>query len=59
MVLLHTRQEEADFLTGVVKTFLNDAQLLVAAALSLAMVKRPVGMTRKTGCHSPLVWIPI
>ncbi|WP_038171826.1 MULTISPECIES: hypothetical protein [unclassified Verrucomicrobium] len=34
VVLLHTRQEEADFLTGVVKTFLNDAQLLVAAALS-------------------------
>jgi hypothetical protein len=34
VVLLHTRQEESDFLTGVVKTFLNDAQLLVAAALS-------------------------
>jgi hypothetical protein len=32
--VLHTRQEESDYLTGVVKTFLNDAQLVIAAALS-------------------------
>jgi hypothetical protein len=36
VILLHTRQEESDYLTGVVKTFLNDAQLLIAAALSPA-----------------------
>ena len=34
IVVLHTRQEESDYITGVVKTFLNDAQLLIAAALS-------------------------
>lgn len=34
VIVLHTRQEESDYLTGVVKTFLNDAQLLIAAALS-------------------------
>src|SRR6187402_1805785 len=34
VIILHTRQEESDYLTGVVKTFLNDAQLLIAAALS-------------------------
>ena len=34
VVLLHTRQEESDYLTGVIKTFLNDTQLLIAAALS-------------------------
>lgn len=34
VVVLHTRQEESDYITGVVKTFLNDAQLLIAAALS-------------------------
>ncbi|MFZ4768209.1 MAG: hypothetical protein ACOYMN_24950 [Roseimicrobium sp.] len=34
VVMLHTRQEESDYLTGVVKTFLNDAQLLIAAALN-------------------------
>src|SRR3954469_8095916 len=36
LILLHARQEESDYLTGVVKTFLNDAQLLIAAALSPA-----------------------
>lgn len=36
VIVLHTRQEESDYLTGVVKTFLNDAQLLIAAALSPA-----------------------
>lgn len=36
VVALHTRQEESDFLTGVIKTFLNDSQLMIAAALSPA-----------------------
>ena len=34
VVALHARQEESDFLTGIIKTFLNDTQLLIAAALS-------------------------
>ncbi len=34
VIVLHTRQEESDYLTGVVMTFLNDAQLIIAAALS-------------------------
>jgi hypothetical protein len=33
LIVLHIRPEEADFLAGAAKTFLNDAQLLVAAAL--------------------------
>ncbi len=33
IIVLHVRQEESDYLTGVIRTFLNDAQLLVAAAL--------------------------
>lgn len=41
LVILHTRQEEADFLTGVAKTFLNDAQLLVAAALGTGSGEGP------------------
>jgi hypothetical protein len=36
LVMLHVRPEESDFLTGMAQTFLNDAQLLVAAALSPA-----------------------
>lgn len=34
LIILHVRPEESDYLTSVAKTFLNDAQLLVAAALS-------------------------
>jgi len=34
LVALHTRAEESDYLTGVLKTFLNDAQLLIGAALN-------------------------
>ena len=33
LIALHTRLEEADYIAGVATTFLNDAQLLVAAAL--------------------------
>ena len=36
VIVLHTRQEESDYITGVVKTFLTDAQLVIAAALSPA-----------------------
>ena len=36
LIVLHIRPEEADFLAGAAKTFLNDAQLLVAAALGSA-----------------------
>lgn len=39
VIVLHTRQEESDYLTGVVKTFLNDAQLLIAAVLSPSNVE--------------------
>lgn len=41
VVMLHVRPEESDFLTGVARTFLNDAQLLVAAALSPAAEAAP------------------
>jgi hypothetical protein len=34
VIFLHVRPEESDFLTSVAQTFLNDTQLLVAAALS-------------------------
>jgi len=34
VIMLHVRPEESDFLTAAAKTFLNDTQLLVAAALS-------------------------
>ncbi len=33
LIILHIRPEEADFLAGAARTFLNDTQLLVAAAL--------------------------
>ncbi len=33
LIVMHTRPEEADFIAGVARTFLNDTQLLVAAAL--------------------------
>ena len=36
VIILHVRPEESDFLAGVARTFLNDAQLLVAAALNPA-----------------------
>lgn len=36
LIMLHVRPEEADFLAGVARAFLNDAQLLVAAALGSA-----------------------
>ncbi len=36
LIVLHIRPEEADFLVGAAQTFLNDAQLLVAAALGSA-----------------------
>ena len=36
LIALHVRPEEADFLKGAAKTFLNDAQLLIAAALGSA-----------------------
>ena len=36
VIFLHVRQEEAEFLTSVAQTFLNDAQLLIAAALGPA-----------------------
>jgi|GEM_PF-2198367 len=34
VMMLHARPEEADFLTSAIKTFLGDAQLTIAAALS-------------------------
>lgn len=34
VIVLHTRAEESDFITTLLRTYLNDAQLLVAAALS-------------------------
>ena len=34
LIVLHTRAEESDFITTLLRTYLNDAQLLVAAALS-------------------------
>lgn len=34
VIVLHTRPEESDFITTMLRTYLNDAQLLVAAALS-------------------------
>lgn len=34
VIVLHTRAEESDFITTMLRTYLNDAQLLVAAALS-------------------------
>ena len=40
LIMLHIRPEEADFLNGAAKTFLNDAQLLVAAALGSASAEQ-------------------
>jgi hypothetical protein len=34
LMALHTRPDESDFITGVLKTFLNDAQLVIGAALN-------------------------
>ena len=34
VIFLHVRPEESDFLSSVAKTFLNDVQLLIAAALN-------------------------
>jgi len=34
VIMLHVRPEESDFLTGVAQTFLNDAQLMITAALN-------------------------
>ena len=33
LIVLHTKPEESDYLTGIIKTFLSDSQLLVASAL--------------------------
>jgi hypothetical protein len=34
VIMLHAKAEESDFLNGVIKTFLADAQLTIAAALT-------------------------
>lgn len=34
VIVLHSRPEESDFINGVIKTFLNDAQLTIASVLS-------------------------
>ncbi len=52
VVALHTRQEESDFLTGAVKTFLNDAQLLISASLS------PTGNASSEGGGDEEDWLP-
>lgn len=51
VIVLHTRQEESDFITGVVKTFLNDSQLLISAALSPAN-------EAPEGAEGDEVWLP-
>ena len=55
LVALHIRPEEADFLTGAAKTFLTDAQLLVAAALgsSAAGEETPGGEAGETWLPEP------
>lgn len=50
VIVLHTRQEESDFITGIVKTFLNDAQLLISAALSPA--------NENTEAEGDEAWLP-
>lgn len=40
LIVLHIRPEEADFLAGAARTFLNDAQLLIAAALGSASAEK-------------------
>ncbi|TLD68444.1 hypothetical protein FEM03_22845 [Phragmitibacter flavus] len=34
VIMLHARADESDFLNGIIKTFLADAQLTIAAALT-------------------------
>ena len=41
LIALHVRPEEADFLKGAARTFLHDAQLLIAAALGSATEDEP------------------
>src|SRR4029079_19667617 len=43
LIAMHIRPEEADFLAGAAKSFLNDAQLLVAAALGSASGEQAPG----------------
>ena len=50
LIALHTRPEESDFLAGAMKTFLNDTQLLVAAALG------PMGGEPESGEEGG--WLP-
>lgn len=44
LIMLHIRPEEADFLAGAALTFLNDAQLLVAAALGSAAAQEQAAL---------------
>jgi hypothetical protein len=54
LIALHVRPEEADFLTGAAKTFLNDAQLLIAAALGSASDQEGEPNTE----HNEESWLP-
>lgn len=54
LIILHIRPEEADFLTGAAKTFLHDAQLLIAAALGNA----PSDETELPAEGSEESWLP-
>lgn len=57
LIALHVRPEEADFLTGAAKTFLNDAQLLIAAALGSASLTEEGGEEEQTEDNEES-WLP-
>jgi hypothetical protein len=57
LIVLHVRPEEADFLNGAAKTFLHDAQLLIAAALGAGPA--PAGESaEEEGHHNEESWLP-
>ncbi len=53
VIFLHVRPEESDFLTTVAETFLNDTQLLVAAALSPMAGDAPEGEDAESWLPQP------